>query len=464
MFSFNETSLSAYFPGLVDVCQGEDGQLLYCTVQDGQLVFTDQYSTETETFTIPEQKHFTFLQPRATEVERYYNQEDDTLYDDLLTYLKRFSALDDEQWAIVAYYVFLTYLHDHPEIDYCGYLLFYAVPERGKSRTGKSVTYVAFRGVHLIELREPIIFRYTQNMHGTLFFDLLDVSKKAEQSRSEDILLLRAEKGVRCQRITNPDLGPFLDTTHYDIYGPTIIATNEQLHKILDTRCLPIIMPNRPGNYENPRQELGLELKERLTAWRAKHLTTKFTNLQPIEGISGRLWDISKPLFLIATILKKQTLHLLLAIKSIAGEKTESRQETAEGRLVSIIKEMSETSELTEHEEWSLSVGNIRGRFNEGRSEGHLASAQWIGLKLKSMSIRNRHVKGYSEIILTRQEYRILLDQYGFEGRESEHKQQLSNNSLPQKDEEHQTVLREVESCRESEKGQGEEEYDDLPF
>lgn len=464
MFSFNETSLSAYFPGLVDICQSEDGQLLYCTVQDGQLVFTDQYSTETETFTIPEQKHFTFLQPRAAEVQKYFDQEDDTLFDDLLAYLKRFSALDDEQWAIVAYYVFLTYLHDHPEIDYCGYLLFYAVPERGKSRTGKSVAYVAFRGVHLIELREPIIFRYTQNMHGTLFFDLLDVSKKAEQSRSEDILLLRAEKGVRCQRITNPDLGPFLDTTHYDIYGPTIIATNEQLHKILDTRCLPIIMPNRPGNYENPRPELALEYKERLTAWRAKNLTTKFTNLQPIEGISGRLWDITKPLFLISTILKKQTIPLLAAIKAISGERSESKQETLEGRLVSIIKEITDENNSANYREWSIKVNAIRNKFNEGRADDKQVSPQWIGKRLKSMSLNNRHINGYSEILLTQQEYTTLLEQYGLAGRESKQGSQLSNNSLPEKHEEHQTVLREVDSSRESGKGQGGEEDDDLPF
>lgn len=464
MFTFTEARLAAYFPGLVDVCQGEDGQLLYCTVQDGRLVFADQHITDTETCTIPERKHFSFTIPRAAEVERYFSQDDSTLYDDLLVYLKRFSALDDEQWVLVAYYVFLTYLHDHPDIDYCGYLLFYAVPERGKSRTGKSVSYVAFRGEHLIELREPIIFRATEYMHGTLFFDLLDVSKKAEQSRSEDILLLRAEKGVKCKRITNPDLGPFLDTTHYDIYGPTIIATNEPLHKILDTRCLPIIMPNRPGNYENPRPEFGLELKERLTAWRARHLTTRFINLQPIPGISGRLWDISKPLFMIATILKKQTVTLLAAVKAIAGEKSESRQETPEGRLVRIIQELTEDNGFDLRDEWSLSVSNIRGKFNEGRSEGHLASAQWIGLRLKSMSIRNRHVNGYSEIVLTQQEYRTLLDQYGLAGRESHQETQLSSNYPPEKTETEQAVLREVESSRESSNGQGGNHDDDLPF
>jgi len=157
---------------------------------------------------------------RASEVMRYYVQDDDSLYDDLLSYLKRFSALDDEQWAVVAHYVFLTYLHDNPCIDYCAYILFYAVPERGKSRTGKTVTYVAFRGIHLVELREATIFRYSQNLHGTLFFDLQDISKKAERAGCDDILLLRAEKGrsaaVFFTRMKAPSMTRSISTSTVD--------------------------------------------------------------------------------------------------------------------------------------------------------------------------------------------------------------------------------------------------------
>ena len=184
MDSFNDSSLSAYFPGLVDVCINDDGQLVYVVLKDGELVITEEHTTETEIFSLPEKKHFPFAVPRAAEVLRHFNQSDHALYDDVLSYLKRFSALDDEQWAIVAHYVFLTYLHDHPAIDYCPYILFNAVPERGKSRTGKSVSYIAFRGIHLVELREANIFRYSQNLHGTLFFDLMDLSKKAERGES----------------------------------------------------------------------------------------------------------------------------------------------------------------------------------------------------------------------------------------------------------------------------------------
>jgi hypothetical protein len=36
MDSFNESSLSAYFPGLVDVCVDDEGQLVYVILKDGE--------------------------------------------------------------------------------------------------------------------------------------------------------------------------------------------------------------------------------------------------------------------------------------------------------------------------------------------------------------------------------------------------------------------------------------------
>lgn len=427
MDSFIESSLSAYFPGLVDVCIQDDGQLVYAIIKDGELIFMPEYSSGTESFTIPDKKHFPFMIPRVAEVSRYYSQEDKYLYNDLLFYLKLFCALEDEQWAIVVHYIFLTYLHDHPGIDYCPYLLFHAVPERGKSRTGKSITYVAFRGIHLIELREPTIFRYTQYLRGTLFFDLMDISKKAERSGCEDILLLRAEKGAKCCRIQHPEQGPFNDTVYYDIYGPTIIASNEPLHKILETRCLPIIMPNSPGNYENPRPELFLEIKEMLTAWRAKHLNTTFSSIEPIDGLSGRLWDISKPLFLVNSLLPVDSSILEDSLLAIASEKDESRKDSVEGRLVATIKEITDERALDQFVEWSIKINDIRNRYNEGKPEDKRVPAQWIGTRLKRMSFHNRKVHGYSEIVLTADEYAMILKQYGYAGRES----QASTNSLP---------------------------------
>lgn len=433
MSTHKEEKLSAYFPGLVDVCEGEDGQLIYLTMHNGLPVLEETAGIDAGDLIPPERCHLPFTLPRAALVTGYMGQDDSNLYHDVLTYLQRFSALDEHQWSVVAHYVFLTYLHDHPDMDYCPYILFYAVPERGKSRTGKSVAYLAYRGIHLSEMREANIFRYSHNLHGTLFFDLMDVWKKAERSGCEDILLLRAEKGAKCARVLHPEMGPFKDTVYYDIYGPTIIASNEQLHKILDTRCLPIVMPNRPGNYENPRPELALELKERLTAWRAKSLFAPLPEIIPIEGITGRLWDISKPLFQVGSMVNPKGTDLLQeAILSIAGERNESKKETFEGHLIGIVKDLSAEQNLEGLPEWTLKISDILKKYNEDRPADKHVNSIWIGKKLKSLSLRHRTVNGRSEIILSSSEYWTIIEQYGCIGRDKASYTANPTDSLPE--------------------------------
>jgi hypothetical protein len=450
--------LLAIFPGLVDICETDEGQLAYLTDRDGEFVLVDSVETTTgATATPPDRDHFPFLLPRASEVLTWLDRDDPTLYTDVLAYLRRFSALDDLQWSLVAHYVFLTYLHDHPQIDYCPYLLFYAVPERGKSRTGKSVAYVAFRGIHLIELREANIFRYSQHLHGTLFFDLMDVSKKAERSGCDDILLLRAEKGAKCSRVLYPDQGAFRDTVYYDIYGPTIIASNEELHKILHTRCLPIIMPNRPGHYDNPRPELALPLKERLTAWRGKMMRKRLpAPPSPFPGITGRLWDIAYPLFLVGQYVNpggQETLYQ--AILAIAGDRADAQRGTVEGRLVGIIRELTGEKGLDWLDEWELKTADVLRKYNENRPEDKHVTAQWIGQRLGKMSIRRRTVNGRSEILLTQGEYQALLNQYGHQVSETLPNEANPTKTLPEIIEQNQHDMGLVGFSRVSERTPG---------
>jgi hypothetical protein len=101
-------------------------------------------------------------------------------------------------------------------------------------------------------MREANLFRYSENLRSALFFDMMNLWKTAERNQTTNIFLLRYEKGAKVARVLYPEKGPFKDTEYYDVYGPTIMATNEPVHHILDTRCLAISMPNKPGDYANP--------------------------------------------------------------------------------------------------------------------------------------------------------------------------------------------------------------------
>ena len=450
----------AYFPGIVDVCEDESGQLVFLHLVNGVLTVSESVTINGVVQIPPPRDKLPFTVPRLAEVLRYYELEDAGLFDDLLAYLKRFSALDELQWLVVAIFVYITYLHDHADIDYCPYLLFYAVPERGKSRTGKSVSYIAFRGIHIVELRQALLFRYSDTIHGTLFLDIMDVSKKAEQGDCTDLLLYRAERGAKSARVLHADKGAFHDTTYYDIYGPTIIASNEQIHKILNTRCLPIDMPNIPGDYENPRPELGLAIKERLTAWRARSLFSPLPALSQLNGISGRLWDITKPMLQIcAMVSPSQGISLLTAILEISEKRTESKKETTEGRLVTAIKELSEEKGFENNQKWTLKTFEICNKYYEHRPDDKRFAVSWFAKKMISMSIRQRTVNGRSEMVFTAEEYERLLEQYGF-GRGTTGENASPTVPLPDKGVDYQGVTHQVGGDGGKEGCDG----DDLPF
>ena len=173
---------------------------------------------------------------------------------------------------LVVGFIFLSYQQDNDDIQYLPYILFWAEPEPGKSRTGKACTYVTYRGVHVVDLREANLFRFSENLEATIFFDLKDIWKKAERSRCEDILLERFEKGAKISRVISPEKGPFKDTFFYSVLGQTIIATNEPVHRILGTRCISIAMPNAPSNTMKTHLQKGFRIKGKACCVEGKNL------------------------------------------------------------------------------------------------------------------------------------------------------------------------------------------------
>jgi hypothetical protein len=407
-----KVSTAAYFPGLIDMIENKEGKILFLVNKDGVIEGVTVYEMEGNLYKPPEKAKIPFSIPRAEEVGRWMNEDKtDTLFHDVLSHLKRFSYLPDHQFIVVACYVFLTYIQDHLNIHYFPMLLFWSAPERGKSRTGKAVAACSFRGIHVVDLREANLFRYSQDFRATLFIDVMDLWKKTEKNGSEDILLLRYEKGAKVARVLYPEKGPLNDMIFFDVYGPTIMASNEPVHHILDTRCIPIAMQNRPGTYENPTAETALEIRERLTAWRASAMGLSLPNIQPIPGVSGRLWDISEPLFQVCQMVAPSHMNTLEnAILEIAGARVEDKQDTLDGQVVGILKDLSADGPAT----WEIPLQTIVDRLNEKRPEGHKLKSRYVGQRVKGLSIPKTRRNDGVIVQLTRGILNTLLDQFGF--------------------------------------------------
>jgi len=406
----NGKKMIAIFPNLVDLVD-DDGNVAFLIKDNTGLYTAGIVEIDGVEYIPPAKEHLPFLLPRADKCLEYCNTDDHELFDDILKYFKKYSLIPDEQWLVVALYTFQTYLQDSPDIHYQAMILFHAVPERGKSRTGKAIAHIAYRGVHLVDMRETNIFRYSGNLAATLFFDMMNIWKKVEKNGTEDVMLLRYEKGAKVPRVLYPEKGAFADTVHYPIYGPTIMASNEPVHKILGSRCIAYTMPNAPGNYENPTPEFGQDIKERLVAWRSKTMGKPLPDIKPLNGISGRLWDITKPLFQICMVIcPARYKALLAAILNIAGERTQEKKESFDGLLIQVIFEMTQT----DADHFDISTADVATRFNELWKGEKPKSIEWTGRRLKALGIPTDTKSGFSVIHLDRETLNTILMQYGF--------------------------------------------------
>jgi len=136
----------AKFPNLIDVVLTDTGETTYLIKnKNGELNLALKFDNSDGGFYIPpKKKELPFALPLSENVMEFYKSENHKLFEDLRTYFMKFSYLPEEQWLVIIMSVFLSYLQDHDEIHYLPYLSFFAVPERGKSKTGKAMTYVSF--------------------------------------------------------------------------------------------------------------------------------------------------------------------------------------------------------------------------------------------------------------------------------------------------------------------------------
>lgn len=403
---------SAGFPGLIDLVATDDGKVAYLIKNENGLNIVDSYEQDDTILVPPKKDKLPFLLARGSEVIKYSNKPNDKkLFKDIISYLSRFSRIGKAQRKLLACKVLLSYLQDHPDVHYMPIITFYATPERGKSRTGKAITYIAYRGIHAVDIREANIFRWSENLKATIFFDMMNLWKKVEKSGSEDIILQRYEKGAKASRVLSPEKGPFEDTKYFAVFGPTLIATNESMHRILETRCIQIQMPNAPGNYEDADPTKGLALKERLVAWRAKNIDKKLPEVHPIKNVTGRLWDISKPLLQMYLLNMGSHIDgLEKLLQKIAFERAEVKNQTIEGQIVTTLAELCRRQ--GELGPWKIMTGDVLKELNSDRREGHTLTSQYLGKKLKAMGIATNKHRGYSVIRLNRSDLKVLGKPY----------------------------------------------------
>lgn len=399
---------TAQFPSLVDIVESEEGEPVFLVLNNGEFAETTEYiNPDGEKFYPPKREAIPFLLAKVAVVREHYPKDTDAaLFADLVKHFQGVSELPGPNYyKLMAWWVMHTYIHRKAE--YSPYIWFFAIPERGKSRTGKAAIYLAYRGIHVESMRDAYLIRIANNFNASLFFDVMDLWKKAEKAGAEDLLLLRFERGAIVARVLYPDRGPFKDTVYFEIYGPTLAATNEPVHNILETRALQINMPASTKTFnQDIRPEDALLLKARLTAFKARNMETELPAAD--KPVIGRLGDITRPLLqLVKMVSPSEEDDFRELVKEMKEDRDLEKSGSIEAKILQAVIDLK-----SEVNSGLLLTKTITDKYNETVNEKYQISPRRTGSRLAAMGFQKKRTPDGVAILYNKEKIEVLAEQY----------------------------------------------------
>ena len=366
---------TASFDDLVDLVEN-DGEVKFLTF-DGELY--GSRIIDEKTYLPPEKVDWAL--PKADIVLEEYKKHTDVsddsdgvqgcrycqkeLYPIILDYFKLFSEPPTEHhYHFLVWMAFHSYLIE--KFNFSPILFLVATKDRGKTPTLKALSYIARRGIFTETFREANLIRWSSNYKASLFFDVRNFPRKVEQSNSEDLIFGRAERGVTSSRVLHPEKGAFKDMVTFSTFGVTGATSNRMVDAITEARCIVFNMPYSPRVFEvEPTEEMGLPLKEKLTAFRMAHFNTQFLEIK--KELPGKLENYLRGYHkMIKTIFPLYEKEFSIFKKIVTEQKLEEAESSFEAKIIKIVLSLRE---LVEEGGLCLTYDDICNEYNRGKSE-----------------------------------------------------------------------------------------------
>ena len=308
--------------------------------------------------------------------------KDKDLFDKIDEYHKESAELPDERLNIL---IAAWDIHTHlvEKFGHSPIIFFAGLPEKGKSRMATSMLYVSRRGVRKASVSDAQIIREASDQGATIFFDMTNFWASIQKSGSEDVILSRFERGLKVARVLNPEKGAFEDMTYYNVFGPTIIASNDTIDQILGSRTISIVMKQSKKKFKKLVDEKkGKLLRDALVAFRLKYFNSELPNTDKI--IDGRFGDIVKPLHQIVKFVRPELEKDFADIVIELNKKRQiSKSGTIEGEIVQVILKVKDNVYRN-----LLPVKMITDEMNKERSEREKVTYSKIGRRLDIMGFQ----------------------------------------------------------------------------
>jgi hypothetical protein len=316
---------------------------------------------------------------------------------DVKAFLNRYVDLSPLFEEIAAHYILLSWVHD--AFNELPYLRLRGDYGTGKTRGLLAIGSLCYRPIFAsgASTVSPI-FHTLDRFGGTLILDEADFRFSDAANEMVKILNNGNMKGLPVLR-TMQNRDKEFNPQAFHVYGPKIIAMREAYDDpALESRFITEDTGLRPLR-ENISISLppafhdeALALRNRLLHFRFCHLFSIKPDLGvAIAGVEPRMNQIAMPLL---SLVDDPDLRAEIGARFMReqAERTDQRQESMEGRVVAILKEVAATAETI-----PVSIGAITDRFNavHGSDYGYSISYKWIGrIVRKNLRIATRRTNG----------------------------------------------------------------------
>lgn len=400
--SANEPVLeqTALFPGLVDIVLDDNGRTCFL-MDDGETAPQRKQGNDEPTLVPPRRDKLKWNVPHISPVKLYYDrlcqghESPQHLFEVVRKRLAKHSSLPtDDYYDLLTAWVFHTYRQDW--LRFSPIIFLFGVAERGKSRTGEALAHLSYRGKVQVSTNEAPLFRLASLAQPTFFLDVERFNKQVEKKNLGEILLARAERGRNIDRCTDPAEVGWDGLKSFDIFGPTVVATNEKPRSApLLSRGLFIVMPATITHYPPVDPYMLLPFREWLTAWRWWTMTRGQKLKADVPGHKwGRWRDITQPLRQITTMVAPDRLpNVDRALEDQYGARQEEKSETVAAYIIRAVIELVSADELMREGRGRLTTEQIKERFST-LIGWERVGAQIVGEHLRSLRFERTKMDG----------------------------------------------------------------------
>jgi len=331
------------------------------------------------------------------------------LLEDIISFIKKYLEMPHEvDYLIIALWIFHTYAIE--KFDVTPYLYFYGTRETGKSTACSTLYELAFFCMWLTSPTESTIFRSATFFEPAIIVDEVALWGEESQNAVTTLIKSRYKRGLTVPRCNLNKPGED-SIESYNVFGPLVLATTEEIPEIIESRCFTFLMQKNvnPGVEKRIDKKEAAELRNRLTCFRADIFNEPLPTVD--TKARRRLREITEPLYQMLALIDGNRIKEFDDFVNLEELRKQTDDRSSfEAQLVYKIAGWYSLNNTN-----FLSSEKITNAMNEGKREHDYYSTTKVSMAVRKIGFERAQKKSKRGYTIEPKLLRKLAKQYGVE-------------------------------------------------